>query len=67
MLKYTWLDVTSLLHSLLVRTGRGVSPVDLVLEAEPGLRKDPMLTAFFPDVGPLEEEDRPPSTESSSS
>ena len=41
--------------------------MDLVLEAELGRLKEPMVTVFFPEEAPLEEEDRPPSTESSSS
>lgn len=40
-----------------------------MLEAEEGRRNEPMLTAFLPDSeAPLDEdEERPPSTESSSS
>lgn len=48
---------------------RWFSPADLLLEAEAGRRNEPMLTAFLPDSEvPLDEdEERPPSTESSSS
>lgn len=44
-------------------------PADLPLEAEPGRRNEPMLTAFLPDSEPplAEGAERPPSTESSSS
>lgn len=45
------------------------SPADLALEAEEGRRKEPMLTGFLLHCeAPLDEdEERPPSTESSSS